>query len=348
MPAASRPLVDCVRNSWRSRQGLSLLLMPLAMLYGALARLHRGLFRKGRRTTHRLPVFTVVVGNVIAGGAGKTPVTIALVNALREQGWQVGVVSRGYGRKTQACLEVLADSSPWQTGDEPLLIRQKTSAPVFVAQTRHEAALRLLARYPKTRIIVSDDGLQHYALTRDFEICVFNEEGVMNGRLLPAGPLREPWPRPVNAVLYHGNAPAMPPDTPAWQVKRQLAPVVFNREGRTLMLHSLAKCSQEQRVSVVALAGIANPQAFFAMLREQGVVLVEAIALADHACITTLPATLAQRRLQPKTIILCTEKDAQKLWALLPQAYAVPLITHLPPQLPELVSERAAAFILQE
>jgi tetraacyldisaccharide 4'-kinase len=152
----------------------------------------RGLYRVGIFKSERVPAAVVVVGNVLAGGVGKTPVVMALVRHFQSKGMAVGVVSRGYGRNTQGCREVTATSTPADMGDEPVLIKRRTGAAVFVASSRVDAARALLAQYPKTQVIVGDDGLQHYALQRDVEICVFDDRGVGNGFMLPAGPLREP------------------------------------------------------------------------------------------------------------------------------------------------------------
>src|SRR5690606_24360938 len=136
-----------------------------------------------------------------------TPVTLALVRHLRDRGWHPGVVSRGYGRRTRDVREVLPASSPAEVGDEPLLIARAAGVPVFVGRQRAQAGRALLAAHPRTDILVCDDGLQHLALARDLEVCVFNDEGAGNGWLLPAGPLREPWPRRVDWVLHAGPAP---------------------------------------------------------------------------------------------------------------------------------------------
>lgn len=188
-------LTQVLTHAWSRRACLPRLLWPLAALHGMLVRLRRALYSRGLRASVRLRVPVVVVGNVVAGGAGKTPLVMALVAHLRAAGYRPGVISRGYGRQAKECLEVLPTLSTTQTGDEPLLIRQLTGAPVFVARRRSEAAQALLRAHPDTDLIVCDDGLQHYALQRDLNIAVFDERGVGNGWLLPAGPLREPWPQ---------------------------------------------------------------------------------------------------------------------------------------------------------
>ncbi|MDH5857045.1 tetraacyldisaccharide 4'-kinase [Lampropedia aestuarii] len=305
---------------------LDWLLRPLAAVYGAASARQRAQYMHGKRARTRLPVPTVVVGNVVAGGAGKTPVVIALTQGMQRRGLQVGVISRGYGRQGTGCMHVTHSSSAQQAGDEPLMIAQATQAPVFVASTRAEAALALLQAFPQTELVICDDGLQHWALERDCEVCVFPPWGVGNGRLIPAGPLREPWPRAVDVIvqsLNEGEATAsipMPvPAAPCWHLSRQLAPVLHNGLGEQRAFDALL----QHPGPIVALAGIAKPQAFFAMLAQRGLRLSQTLALPDHHAFTSLPVEL--RDANADTLIVCTEKDAVKLWRLLPQAWAVGL-----------------------
>jgi tetraacyldisaccharide 4'-kinase len=257
----------------------------------------------------------VVIGNVVAGGAGKTPVVLAVLEHLRSRGIAAGVVSRGYGRTGSACTEVRPGDDPAHTGDEPLLVRQRSGRPVFVARRRAEAGRALLRAYPATRVVVSDDGLQHHALARDVEICVFDGRGAGNGWLLPAGPLREPWPRPVDLVLVHGD----PPGIAGHPMQRALAQHAVRADGTRKALADL------RGTPVHALAGIANPEVFFGMLRAAGLSLAAAHALPDHAEFAAAPAWPADATL------VCTEKDAVKLWRLRPDAWAVPLEVAIPP-----------------
>ncbi|RMX02591.1 tetraacyldisaccharide 4'-kinase [Corticibacter populi] len=330
-----------LQQAWRRRSGLAALLWPLSVLYGTLAGLRRALYRLGLRQSRHLPVPTVVVGNVIAGGAGKTPVTIALVQALQHAGIAAGVIARGYGRQSRDCRAVTATSSAGEVGDEPLLIHRATGAPVFVAARRHDAGMALLQAHPEVRIIVCDDGLQHLALERDFEICVFPANGIGNGWLLPAGPLREPWPRKVDAVLQApGIAPALPlpAATPSWTLQRRLADAAHNAQGQTIPLAQLAALQAEAGAApLAAVAGIARPESFFEMLQARGLHLHTRIALPDHfdyaappAATPTLQAWQALQVLPVGTPLLCTEKDAVKLWSLRPDAWAVPLEVTLP------------------
>lgn len=302
------------------------LLWPLSQLYRALQAWHA---RRQRPIRAGVPV--IVVGNVIAGGAGKTPVTQAVVTYLQQHGWQPGIVSRGYGRRTTDCRQALPDSPAHEVGDEPALLARTTGAPVFVARQRIEAVQALRAHYPATNIIVSDDGLQHLALARDIELCVFNEDGIGNGWLLPAGPLREPWPRPVTATLYAGQPPQPMGSAPAFALQRRLAPTAYNGLGEHIDLLTLAQQPVE------AVAAIARPGAFFAMLQAQGIPLAATQSLPDHADFAHF-----SRQCGHDTPLLCTEKDAHKLWCQHPQAWAVPLQLQLPADFWDLLARELA------
>ncbi|MDB5896637.1 MAG: lpxK [Ramlibacter sp.] len=307
MPAA-------LQRAWLGRGPLACLLLPLSLVYAAVTGLHRALYALGLKKAERLPVPVIVVGNVIAGGAGKTPVVLALIQHLQERGLRPGIVSRGYGRDGSSCEEVQDDDSATSIGDEPLLLRRKTGVPVFVAPGRAVAGRALLHAYPATPVIVSDDGLQHRGLARDIEICVFDARGTGNGWLLPAGPLRESWPRQVDLVLR-------PPSTPhirGHAIERSLAPYAVRADGTRM---ALAQFTQP----VQAVAGIAKPASFFDMLRATGLVLEATHALPDHhdfADTSGLPA---------QATLLCTEKDAVKLWRTRPDAWAVPLQVAIAP-----------------
>nr|WP_145551959.1 tetraacyldisaccharide 4'-kinase [Variovorax boronicumulans] len=298
---------------WQSR-ALAWPLWPLSLLYGAVTGLRRLLYRSGLRRSIRLPVPVLVVGNVVAGGSGKTPVTMAMVEHLQSRGWRVGVLSRGYGRSTTDCREVLPDSPAREVGDEPALIRRHCGVPVFVAPRRAEAGLALLEQNPATDLLLCDDGLQHLALARDLEVCVFDDRGLGNGWLLPAGPLREPWPRAADLVLHSGERPAFA----GWRARRALAGHAQRADGQRLALADLAD------TPVLALAGIARPERFFGMLRAAGLRRLHVLPLADHQDFEGW-----QPPADAPAIWLCTEKDAVKLWASHPGAWAVPLQVEL-------------------
>ena len=300
---------------WLQRGLGACLLRPLSWAYGALVHLRQSAYRRGWLASGHPGIPVVVVGNVVAGGAGKTPTTIALVQHLQALGLSVGVVSRGHGRTETRICEVQADSSASEVGDEPLLIKRSTGAPVWVGASRLQAARQLRQAHPKVQLLVCDDGLQHLGLQRDLEICVMDDRGAGNGWLLPAGPLREPWPRAVDLLLYtDGQA-----RTGAHVAHRALATHAVNAQGEQRAVDDFLASP------VDAVAGLARPEAFFAMLRARGLRLAQTHARADHDSYDNWTPTGTGRAL------LCTEKDAVKLWDHQPEAWAVPLQLHIPP-----------------
>jgi tetraacyldisaccharide 4'-kinase len=313
---------------------LALALWPISRVFGGLIWLRRWFYQVGFFKAQVLPVPVLVVGNVLAGGVGKTPIVMALVQHLTRQGWRVGVLSRGYGRRRDThdhqpdIRPALLNSSAQDVGDEPLLIARTCQVPVWVGSDRCTAGMALLKHHPDVQVLVCDDGLQHWPLARDLELCVFDERGVGNGFLLPAGPLREPWPRRTWRHPTTGrNVPMWVVQTPgqthpgAFAVQRELATFARQADGTQRLLQSWA------HTPVQALAGIAKPEVFFAMLRSQGLKLAHTQALADHADLSDLTLNPAWGD------VLCTEKDAVKLWDKHPQVWAVPLSTELPEEL---------------
>lgn len=319
MPPSPTPAwQQTLLRAWTQRGLLAWSLWPLSLLYRLLIGLRAALFHTGLLATRRVAVPVVIVGNVVAGGAGKTPVVIALVAHLQRRGIRVGVISRGYGRSLAGCQEVTQQRAAQEVGDEPALIHRRTGAPVFVAEERVHAAQALLARHPQTQIILSDDGLQHLGLHRDLEIGVFDERGVGNGFLLPAGPLREPWPRRLDLVLRSGTAPTFD----GFRIRRTLADHAVTQDGSQIPLRELAS---QPTAPLLALAAIAQPEVFFTMLRQQGLTLQSTLALPDHYDFKSF-STNEYKGYR----LICTEKDAVKLWPLCPDALAVPLIAVLP------------------
>jgi tetraacyldisaccharide 4'-kinase len=293
----------------------------------------------------------LVVGNVVAGGVGKTPVVIALVQHLQAQGWQVGVISRGYGRTDTQIRMIHEQSSAKEVGDEPLLIAKRCACPVAVGSDRVQVARALLAQHPQVQLIVSDDGLQHASLPRDIEICVFDERLTGNGWLLPAGPLRESWPRahtaawclevqtrdapresiprPSNGDATQGASSRVDHPTAPLTILRHLSPIAHNAQGQTKPLTALSPAQ--------ALAGIAKPQQFFDQLRLSGVDLRHTWGLSDHDQMHTLPP------IEDSLPLLCTEKDAVKLWQQHPSAWAVALSCTLPPEMTQWLDQALSA-----
>jgi tetraacyldisaccharide 4'-kinase len=328
-----------LQSAWYKRGLLSFLIItllwPLSQGYKFLAFTHRQLYKFGILKARKVSIPVVVVGNIVAGGGGKTPTVIALVRHLQAQGIRVGVISRGYGRTSTQCLEVKHDSAISDVGDEPagvLLALDFTAssapnfiAPIFVSNSRFEAASSLLKTYPTTQVIISDDGLQHHALQHDIAITVFDDRGLGNGLRLPAGPLRESagslresaMKERNSLVLHTGNQAVKLTNmaTPQFTASRALTSYALKADGSRVNLSDLEKNNK-----LLALAGIANPEAFFDMLRAQGLNLAQTLPLPDHYNFNS-----ASGSKYAGYTLICTVKDAVKLWAEHPDALAVPL-----------------------
>lgn len=276
----------------------------LAGMFAALSALRRGLYRLGLLRIHGISLPVIVVGNIAVGGSGKTPFVMALGEALRARGWRPGVVSRGYGRRLAGVVRVHGKSAADEVGDEPLLMAQRTGLPVAVASRRVEAA-RLLAQSGEVDVLIADDGLQHYALHRDLEIALIDgRRGLGNGRLLPAGPLRERAERLRRCDGVVGMLAA--PATPAvdWVCEGSM--------GDTSRLHDgvAGTLAAFRGRTIHAVAGIADPARFFDGLRQAGIDIIEH-AYSDHHVYEA--SELASLR---DATVLTTEKDAVKLGGL--------------------------------
>jgi tetraacyldisaccharide 4'-kinase len=297
-----------LQRAWRSRGPLACALLPLAWLYGVVAAVRRSLHAAGWMRAQALPVPVIVVGNLIAGGAGKTPTVMALAEALRLQGFHPGLVSRGYGRRSHAVLEVRPDTPVDCCGDEPLLMRTRTGLPVVVGRDRVAAARALLRTHPEVDVVLSDDGLQHLRLARAAQVLVFDERGAGNGWLLPAGPLREPLPArlpPRSVVVYNADRPSTA--LPGSLARRSLGGAVALHDwwaGRPASLERLQSLAGRP---LLAAAGMAHPQRFFGMLRDAGLRIDSALPLPDHFDFASLPWPAGAGD------VLITEKDAIKL-----------------------------------
>ncbi len=284
------------------------LLQPLSWLYAALSGGHRLLYRLGLRQVQRAPVPLLVVGNLIAGGAGKTPAVMGVVELLRRQGFRPGVVSRGQGRRGDALAAVSAQSAASEVGDEPLLIHLRTGVPVVVASDRAAAARALCRDHPEVDLLVADDGLQHHRLHHDLALLVFDERGAGNGLRLPAGPLRQRLPTRLadhQLVLYSAGAPSTP--LPGFIGRRSLRcvqPLADWWVGRQPPADGGWPALRSRRL--LAAAGLARPEPFFAMLEAQGL-LIDRLPLADHQAFDPLPWPAGTAD------VVVTEKDAVKL-----------------------------------
>lgn len=313
---------------WQRRGALAWLLLPLAALFGLLSALRRSAYRHGLLPRVRLAVPVIIVGNLIVGGAGKTPLVIWLAERLKARGRHPGIVSRGYGRRGEEVLEVLPDMAPRLAGDEPVLLARRTGCPVFVGRDRVAAAQALLKRHPDCDVILCDDGLQHYRLARDVEIVVIDRRGLMNGWLLPAGPLREPASRlgEVSAVVFHGMAP--------WPA---LTAPTFSMQLEGAICYRLDDPRQRCAVSALAgrrvhaVAGIGEPQRFFDHLAALGL-SCQTHAFDDHH------EYVASDLAFDAEAIVTTEKDALKCLGLtaLP-IWVLPVEARVEPDLSRLV-----------
>lgn len=299
--------------AWRKKGLFSLAMWPLSHLYSAIVARRKAGFQQRPERVHHDTLPVVVVGNIYVGGTGKTPVVIALVEALQARGWQPGVISRGYGaRHADTPRAGQGTLDPALFGDEPTLIAAQTGAPVCVHPDRQAAIRRLRRQYPQVNVVVSDDGLQHLALGRDLEIIVQDARGCGNGRLLPAGPLREPASRLetvdfiINNLLPGESAPLGAAGL-AHSVNMSMEPsrvehlATGTQQGwpEWLAAHGSAACA--------AVAAIGRPERFFDMLRHHGLAPTLTRALPDHHAYEQSPFEDLDA-----DCILITPKDAVK------------------------------------
>ena len=315
-------------KTWWAKQAtlLSLLLTPLAALYGAVISVRRELYSRGLLTRSHPGVPVLVVGNVVVGGAGKTPVVQAIVRCLQQAGYRPGIVSRGYPVSPKTPRTVTVRSIATDVGDEPLL-HFALGVPVVVCADRMAAASALLEQHPDVNILVADDALQHYALMRDIEVEVISaERRYGNGKLLPAGPLREPRARASACALR-----LMPSwVTPAGGYKEGSHHVVRRKLGDAYALIEPGRKTPlatfvGSRPAIVA--GIANPRQFSDALLRTGV-KGQLFGFADHYNFRASDfAAIGERS------ILMTEKDAAKCVSFADRRmWVVPLSVHFAPE----------------
>ncbi|MEO1767111.1 tetraacyldisaccharide 4'-kinase [Thiobacter aerophilum] len=322
-----REFLSCwLQSQWARFTTWHALLLPLAALFGLAAALRRSLYRLGWLTVTRLSVPVLVVGNIAVGGTGKTPLVIALARRLREAGYHPGIVSRGYGGVVGLPRAVSPQSDPLQVGDEPVLLARASGCPVWVGRARVQTAQALLAQHPEVDLIISDDGLQHYALARDVEIVVVDAQRWFgNGQLLPAGPLREPTWRlqTVDAVVINGWLPGAPLKRHEFTM-RLMGEVLYNLRNPALKARPEVFAGQ----TLVAMAGIGHPERFFEHLRNLGLAILPR-PLPDHHRFT--PADLEEAAGRP---IVMTEKDAVKCAGFAgDEVWVLPVCAELDPRL---------------
>lgn len=306
-----------VQRVWYDGERVPFWLAALVPVYRALRALHLATYRLGLRRIAHIGVPVIMVGNITAGGSGKTPLVIALVEALRARGMRPAIVSRGYGG-SQRAAGVLDDTlDPRRYGDEPCLMRRRTGAQVAIGSDRAQAAVLLVKQ--GANVVIADDGLQNPSLARDIEICVIDgQRRFGNERLLPAGPLREPLDRLSRVDFRVCNGAGAEPGEIAMRLMGEMAVSVAGAL-RTRPLSSFAR----QRVH--AVAGIGNPARFFTGLQARGIDVVPH-AFPDHHAF--VPADLEFGDRLP---VLMTEKDAIKCVTFAsPDVWCVPVSADLP------------------
>jgi len=301
LPPSKSPS-DRLMQCWQQRGLLARVLLPVGWLFFALVRLRRLAYQRGWLRSKQLPVPVIVIGNLIAGGAGKTPLTLWLAQHLQALGRKPGIVSRGYGRTDHSIQKVGAGRTAFEVGDEPLLLAQRSGCPVFVGADRGTAADALLRDHPECDVILCDDGLQHLRLARDVEILVMDRRGLMNGWPLPAGPLRETVARlaQVDALVLHDNDQVRMDGVPTYQM--HLSGTHFYRLDEPD--HQVGP-EALQGLHLHAFAGIGEPQRFFDHLFALGITC-ETHAFADHHRYSSADLNFSGDAL------LTTEKDALK------------------------------------
>lgn len=289
-------------NSWYQASPIRWLLAPLSGLYRSITSLRRTFYQIGLLKSSSLPIPVIIVGNISVGGTGKTPFVIWLAKALQQAGYHPGIISRGYGGKSPEHAKLVThESTATDVGDEPVIIFRQTACPMVVGANRVEVGKKLLENYD-CNVIISDDGLQHYALNRDIEIVVIDGKREFgNQYCLPAGPLREPLSR-LNSVsfLVHNGSNR--------DVEHNMQ--LIQTLAINLADPSITKpISEFSTTSVHAIAGIGNPQRFFSQLSEQGI-KVTPHPFADHHPFKSVDINFNDHK-----PILMTEKDAVKCQA---------------------------------
>ena len=322
-----------LERHWQRVTFVSALLYPLSLIFRGIVALRRAAYRTKVLASRRLGVPVIVVGNITVGGTGKTPLVLWLAEFLLRRGFHPGIVSRGYGSSQRSPRRVTAASDPARVGDEPVLLAQRSGCPVWVGTSRVAAGEALLRAHPECDVVVSDDGLQHYALQRDVEIAVVDgERGMGNGFMLPAGPLREPPSRlrSVDAIAVTGGAESFATGLRGHSIKLE------GRDFRNLLNPDhVVGPAHFQRQRVHAIAGIGNPQRFFTHLEALGLRL-EPHAFPDHYAYTPADVSFPNA-----DAILMTEKDAVKCAAFAAETHWVLRVDALPDsELGELILRR--------
>ena len=302
---------------WYRRGALAWLLWPASLVFGSLVFIRRALYRVRLLKSVHPGIPVIVVGNLVAGGSGKTPLVLWMAEFLKSKGWSPAIVSRGYGARLDAPRAATIAAEATEVGDEPILLARRSGCPVWVGPDRPRVIEALRAQHPEVDLVILDDGLQHYRLRRDLEIAVVDARGFGNGFLLPAGPLREPRSRlgSVDAVVSHES---------------MVQGYAMKLEGETL--HRMTDARERRSVrefageKVHAVAGIGHPNRFFLHLARLGVEPVPH-PFSDH-----YPFRAEDLEFGDAAPVLLTEKDAVKLrHAARPNWWVLPVTARLDP-----------------
>ena len=317
-------------NHWHSRGLVAWLLWPLSLLFRLAVALRRALYRLRLLKSEHPGIPVIVVGNLTAGGSGKTPLVIWIAEFLKKRGWSPGIISRGYGARIAEPRAATIVDEAAAVGDEPILLSHRSGCPVWVGADRVAVARAMRAAQPQVDVLILDDGLQHYRLRRDVEIAVVDSRGFGNGFLLPAGPLREPVRRLrfVDAIVSHGGA--------AQGYAMKLVGDTLHRMTDGADRRPAASFGAER---VHAVAGIGDPDRFFLHLARLGMKVLPH-AFADHH-----PFTPQDLEFAGDAAVVMTEKDAVKLRrSARPNWWVLPVSAELDPAFGDWLSGRLDGF----
>ena len=246
-------------NQYYKKSSWIYLLIPISIFFYLSSILKKYLYKKGFLTTIKIKVPVLIIGNITLGGTGKTPLALNIIENFLKEGLKPALISRGYGGSANNIKEVFEFSNDRAVGDEALLIKSKSKIPVFIGKDRANVARILLKKYPETSIIISDDGLQHHRLERDYEIIVVDSQRQFgNGLIFPAGPLREGISRlkQVDAVVYKG----VNNNSNFYQMK------YITKHFKNLLTNKKAILKDIKDKKIVAITAIGNPESFFSTL----------------------------------------------------------------------------------
>lgn len=325
-------LAKLIQNAWNEQAKWLVLLRPLSCLYAGLFKFNHFLFKQGVKTSYKAPVPVLIIGNITVGGSGKTPLLIQLVKYLQQHHVKVGVISRGYGGTIATPALVTVDATAQQVGDEPCLIVQSTQVPMSVGANRQASIELLLQHYPDLQLIISDDGLQHWALQRDIEWVVLDtKRGLGNQKLLPEGYLREDVSR-LNSVTVIEHHPQ-----PTNALSMHLV------TGQPYRLASKIQDIFNPKQFFHAVVGIGYPERFYQTLYQLGIEEFTQHSFADHYAYE-----LTDIQFNDQRPIITTEKDAVKLYHLIkhldekPEIWVVPVYAELSSACYELLKTQLA------